>query len=200
MPDSNDDISTLLLNLKREQGLRLQKHLLIRLQEKLKNSLEDCEMVTSVVGGGKSFVSIMRGTASYKISGSIRLKDPSIRKYKTSQNIEIARKILTGIPGAKVRFTQPSFLGSQKSPLEIEVRGNDIDAIYEVAKSIKNIMEKKFSNELKDIDISRTDGAFEYVINIDRVKAATLGLNVYTIASTLQSALSGIVATQYRLG
>jgi len=198
MPDSNDDIINFVIELKEGTRLEVTETLAYQIAEKLKNSLEDCEMVTSVVGGGKSFVSIMRGTASYKISGSIRLKDPSIRKYKTSQNIEIARKILTGIPGAKVRFTQPSFLGSQKSPLEIEVRGNDIDAIYEVAKSIKNIMEKKFSNELKDIDISRTDGAFEYVINIDRVKAATLGLNVYTIASTLQSALSGIVATQYR--
>ncbi|HOJ50190.1 MAG TPA: efflux RND transporter permease subunit [Spirochaetota bacterium] len=199
MSQSNNDMIQFVIELKEGTRLEVTEQLAYQVAEKIKKSLEDVHVVITVIGGGKkSFVSAVRGTASNKISGSIRLKDPQFRKYSTVDNLSKAREILTGIPGAKVKFTQPSMVQSNKSPLEVEVRGNDIDTIYQVAKEIKNIMEKNFSEELKDIDISRTDGSYEYVINIDRVKAATIGLNVYTISSTLLAALSGITATQYR--
>jgi HAE1 family hydrophobic/amphiphilic exporter-1 len=51
---------------------------------------------------------------------------------------------------------------------------------------------------LYNIDISRKDGIPEYVIRINRIKAASLGLNMAMITAAVQQSVLGVAATRFR--
>jgi len=82
------------------------------------------------------------------------------------------------------------------SAIDILVRGHDLKRGAELAKEIKDIMEK--IPELYNIDISRKEGAPELVIRVDRQKAASMGVNMASIGMTIQQSILGRTATYMR--
>jgi HAE1 family hydrophobic/amphiphilic exporter-1 len=154
---------------------------------------------TAVVGTGDNFFSVMQGkTGSHFINGSIRLQKSEEREQKAWEIRAQIRDILDDIPGIEVTFYRASLMSSNTSPLEIEVRGNDLDAIFNTATKIQKLIKKSFSKELKDVRLSRTEGTEELVVRINRIKAATMGFNVAMIANTIQNNFIGATASRYR--
>ncbi|HPH04222.1 MAG TPA: efflux RND transporter permease subunit, partial [Spirochaetota bacterium] len=84
------------------------------------------------------------------------------------------------------------------SPIDILVRGYDLKKGAEIAKQLKTIMEKVPG--LYNIDVSRKEGAPEMSIRVNRVKAASLGINMASIATTIQQSVLGRTATYLREG
>ena len=105
------------------------------------------------------------------------------------------RQIISAIPGIeKAKFRRPSLL-TLKTPLEIEIRGNNLDLLFSSA----NKLQKKLQNidSLTDVYSTVESGYPEIHIYFNRVKLAKLGLSPSMVSQVLQETIEGIVPTEF---
>ena len=183
------------VNLDMEAGTRLEvvDAKMKVLEERLKGIDEITHTITQAGSGG---------WASGSNTGSIRLRLVG-KSERSRSDEEIAgeiRKRFAGIPGARIRVRTATsnqmsrFMGGGDR-LEIQVRGHDLEESFRLASSIQKSIEAV--EGVTDANLSRTAGAPEDLIIIDRTKAAELGLSVQQIASVLETALSGSSAGEF---
>jgi len=122
-------------------------------------------------------------------------------RKRTLSDQEIAarfRRQLADIPGADIKvFTVRGWMGAA-APIQIELRGSDIDELNRVATEIKQRLQT-----VKGVfapDISWRVGKPEVQVKIDRLKAADLGLSVAEIAQAVNDSIKGNTTYKYREG
>lgn len=89
-----------------------------------------------------------------------------------------------------------SLLGSPSKPLSIELYGRQADELARLGKVI--IAGIRSLDGVSNAGSSLDEGDPELRIRIDRDLAASLGLGIAAIASTVRAAITGEVATRYR--
>lgn len=137
-------------------------------------------------------------------TGEIRLSlVPVAQRSRSSEQIAAAlRPKLADIPGVVIRTRagQGLFLlrmGSGGSDrLAVEIRGYDLRILERLAAEVRRTLADVPG--ITDLSVSREAGAPEQVFRIDRERAADLGLSVAQIARTIQTAVAGSSAGQYR--
>ena len=151
--------------------------------------------MTTVGGGGWGASS--SNTGSFRIS----LVSKSARNRSDDDIAGDIRKLIKNIPGVKVRVRTASnnqmtrVMGGGGGRIEIQVRGHDPEQAQKVAATILKAVESV--DGITDANLSRTVGAPEDLVLIDRQKAAELGLSVEQIAGMLQTVLSGSQSGDY---
>ncbi|MEO8460881.1 MAG: efflux RND transporter permease subunit, partial [Dokdonella sp.] len=108
--------------------------------------------------------------------------------------IDSLRKSLAARPDAEVKFARPA-LFSFATPLEIEIRGYDLDALTIAGKKLSKLMSA--SDRFADIKSTVEDGYPEVQIRFDQDRAAALGLTTRQIADAVVAKVRGSVATRY---
>ncbi|NNK96529.1 MAG: efflux RND transporter permease subunit [Desulfobacterales bacterium] len=159
------------------------------------------EMQASVVDMGTS------GGRGNSASGRIRISLPPVLERERSSAMVASdlRKKIGNIPGAEVRvragqglFLLSRLLGGGEDNLEIEIHGYDLEILDMLAKSVEEQI--KDVSGVTDTRRGRREGVPQKLLEIDRDRAADLGLSVAQIARTLETALSGTNAGQFRDG
>ncbi|MDD4016938.1 MAG: efflux RND transporter permease subunit [Kiritimatiellae bacterium] len=89
------------------------------------------------------------------------------------------------------------FSGSGK-PIVIEIMGHDLKETRRVAAEIKALCDR--TQGAKDASVSMDDGKPELIVKVDRLKAATLGLNVSDVVETVRTLFYGKEASDFREG
>ena len=145
-----------------------------------------------------------RGDAA---GGNIRISLVPVAE-RTRSTAEIAtdvRKKIGVIPGTEVRvragqglFLLSRLLGGGEDNLEIEIHGYDLGILDRLAKVVEEQI--KEIPGITDTRRGRREGVPQKLLEIDRDRAADLGLTVAQIARTLETALSGTKAGQFRDG
>jgi HAE1 family hydrophobic/amphiphilic exporter-1 len=135
----------------------------------------------------------------------IRLKDKSKRKRSSFEVIDTIRAGLPQIEGMKANFTSMSLMtamggggGITDKPVEIQVFGPDWATLNKISQEIKTAISGV--RGLYDIDTSLEAGKPELHIQVDRTQASERSLTVGQVATALQIAMAGKVATRYREG
>lgn len=157
------------------------------------------EMQAAVVSAGAS--GFRHGSTA---TGEIRLSLVPV-KERSRSSAEIAaalRPLLADIPGVVIRTRagQGLFLlrigtgGSDR--LAIEIRGHELPVLEQLAAEVRQALSDVPG--ITDLMVSRSEGAPEQVFRIDRLRAADLGLSVAQITRTVQTAIAGRSAGQYR--
>jgi len=152
-------------------------------------------------GGGGGF-----GGASGSHILTVRAKLVSKGERKRSsrdiaQAIRAKIRTLPGVIKTDVFAGNPMgrmILGTGGKGISLEVRGNSFEETDEVAEHLKTIMEHVPGTV--DVSVSRDMRRPEFMVHVNREKAAALGLNIKTIADTLSAAITGTVASRYREG
>ncbi|MFN3534542.1 MAG: efflux RND transporter permease subunit, partial [Desulfatiglandales bacterium] len=105
---------------------------------------------------------------------------------------------IPGITKIKVRATDPitSILMGAGKPISVELQGPDMEELMGFARRLKAQMEKVPG--LVDIEISQKDPRPEIWVEVDRQKAAQLGLNLYTVGWTVRNYFYGVDPTEFR--
>jgi len=155
-------------------------------------------MVTSV---GPSH---WRGGGSHTGHMRIALVPQAERSRSSDQVAADLRKRLANIPGVTVRtragqglfILRMAMRGGER--IQIEVRGHEMQTADALAQRVRELVEGV--EGVTDAQVSRESGTPEEIVLIDRQKAADLKLTVSQIADTLQTALSGTRASDYREG
>ncbi len=133
----------------------------------------------------------------------IQLVPKSQRTVTTKEYIEKLRPLVSkiGIPGGRAMVMQMPVKGIRKlgdADIEVQIKGEDINKLYELAQQTANIMNRlaHFTNVYITMDMTKP----EYQVFVDRERAADVGVSVNDVASTIRSLVQGAVATKYREG
>jgi CzcA family heavy metal efflux pump len=174
-----------------------------RIEEILKEELPEVKYYYVRSGQVSGIGRIMGGVSgSHVITAGAKLLPKDKRKRSVKEAAQVVRKRIQGIPGIwKADISTGSPLGRMITgmggkSIQVEIIGHSFEETDAIAKKIKEIMEKVPGTV--DASISRESTRPELRIEVDRQKAATLGLNMYTIANTLKTLIQGSAATKYR--
>lgn len=104
------------------------------------------------------------------------------------------RASMEGEPGVQVDFSRPA-LFSFSSPLEIELRGYDLDALAAAGNRLAGLL--RSSPNYADVKSTVEQGAPEVRIRFDQERAGAMGLTTRQIADAVVNSVRGEVATRY---
>ncbi len=107
---------------------------------------------------------------------------------------ESLRRTMEKYPGAEAKFGRPEIF-SFSTPLEIELRGHDLDELQRAGNELAARMRQ--SDRFVDVKSSVADGYPEIQIRFDQERAAALGLTTRQIADAVVKKVRGEVATRY---
>ncbi len=141
-----------------------------------------------------------RNTGSHAASVQVALVPIDKRKRSVFQIVDALRPKLMTLPGASIFVTPGGFLRfllnfGSSAPLDVEIRGFDLDTGSELAKKVANIVRNVPG--ATDVQVSREDNLPELRVKIDRVRAGILGINVADIANTINTLIDGSVGSLY---
>ncbi|MCC8189666.1 MAG: efflux RND transporter permease subunit [Planctomycetes bacterium] len=152
--------------------------------------------------GGSSW----RGVSTHEASLNVRMGTRGQRRRAgmrtTEQVAGDLRALLSDIPGMEIRVREGrSFgragMGSSSEPVEVEIRGYNMDLAEDVAHQALVIM--KGIHGVADARITREGRVPEAQLIIDRQKAADLGLWMEDISTFLEICMAGKEAAQFRI-
>jgi len=123
---------------------------------------------------------------------SIALKDGGSKAIEAAE-IERLRAGMRRAD-ASVKFARPA-LFSFSAPLEVEIRGYDLDALAKGGQRLAELM--KASPRFADVKSTVEGGYPEIQIRFDQDRAAALGLTTRDIADRVVRKVKGEVATRY---
>ncbi len=154
-------------------------------------------------------VSVNVGGTSYRsgeaMGADIRLTlAPMAERSRSSEKIaDNLRRMLNDIPGARIRTRATGGLfvlrlasAGDDEQLSIDVRGFDLDLLDRVAREVRDTVADV--EGITDLTLSREGSVPLELLRIDRVRAADLGLSVSRIARTIETAIAGSTAGEFR--
>lgn len=112
------------------------------------------------------------------------------------------RRHLTGIAGTTVRVRASQGMvirglgGEDGERLTVEVRGFDLAQLDMIAQEVSARL--RTVEGITDVRLGRDDGLPQQMVRIDRARAADLGVSVAQVARTLETALGGASAGEFR--
>ncbi|HEX6612541.1 MAG TPA: efflux RND transporter permease subunit [Rhodanobacteraceae bacterium] len=124
---------------------------------------------------------------------TITLK-PGAGKGAESAETQRLRDTLALHPSVQAKFSRPQ-LFSSAAPLEVEIRGYDLDALTVAGRKLAALM--RDSGHFTDIKSTVAGGYPEIAIRFDADRAAALGLTTRDIADRIVRKVKGEVATRY---
>jgi HAE1 family hydrophobic/amphiphilic exporter-1 len=104
------------------------------------------------------------------------------------------RGFMAGYPGVEVKFSRPELV-SLSTPLEIEIRGTDLQELEAAGRKLRELM--LASPHFADVKSTVEQGFPEVQIRFDQERAAALGLTTRQIADQVVRKVRGEVATRY---
>jgi hydrophobic/amphiphilic exporter-1 (mainly G- bacteria), HAE1 family len=162
----------------RETGDRAQQ-MVARLR-----ALPEVEYTYTTIGeAGAQFRPVTEG-ATY-----VKLKESSGGTF--SAVLRRAREAVEGVPGLTFGLTEAGAFGQK--PIQISVRGPEVDELDRISRALVGAMGK--IPGVADVESSLEKSKPELRVEVNRQRAADLGIPVSIIANTLQAGVVGQVAT-----
>ncbi|HET7220191.1 MAG TPA: efflux RND transporter permease subunit, partial [Vicinamibacterales bacterium] len=171
----------------------------VRLEGLARQYVTEVEDVITQAGGG----GFMGGGAN-RVNMTLRLVT---RDKRTRSSEQIARDLNRQLPGIipgviiQTQATggnqqQNRLFGAGESRISLEIRGDDLAVSQRVAQNAKAVMDRV--PEIRNARVGRDDGRPELAIQVDRPKAALLGLSVTGVANSIRTSVGGTQAAFFR--
>ncbi len=153
------------------------------------------ERVSAVVGTDFSSGSGV-GTEQENLATLQFIMNEPLRDHRhESELMDALRNELVRIPGIeKFEFRRPS-LFSLSTPIQLELRGDNLDTLRKNADLISGIMTKEPA--FADVYTTLEEGYPEIQITFNRLRLARLGLSPSTVANMLHNVVEGDIPTEF---
>ena len=188
------------VNIKMPEGTNLDaSDQLVARIENIVSEYEDIRYVISNIGamGGDPFS--QGGTGTHISRVVLDFKDFHDRSRPSSEIVkEVRQRILKTIHGAEVQVEKEEEGPPTGPPINIEISGKDIHRLGALAARARKVI--KDIPGLVDLKDNFVKGKPEIRVRVDKEKSALMGLDTYTIAYTVKSAIKGVKAGVYREG
>jgi HAE1 family hydrophobic/amphiphilic exporter-1 len=153
------------------------------------------------VPGVTSTFSTVGGGVQEKVNAAqiiVTVQPKQQRAYSQQDVMAFLRKKLAGKPGVILSVEQLAIVsgGGQKNvPIQYNLRGDDLVELEKTARLMTDRM--KQLKGFADIDISYRSGKPQLDVDIDRTRAADVGVQAMQVASTVRTLVAGEVATEF---
>ena len=183
-----DDNITLNVSMPRGTAIDVTERVLLDIEEVVKREVQGYNNL------------ILTASRSGTNQGSIQITlPPPTEQIDTPDTI--IRKLtpyLNTIPGIQAGFRAGRGMGNI-TPIVVAVSSRNLDALMATAEDIQYIM-MNYMPEIENPSINLDEGAPQLQIEIDRERAASLGLSLSAIASEIRTSMDGDTATTMRQG
>jgi len=199
------DTGDLQINYQMAPGTRMETtaEVAYQLEQVMRDSVPEATNIFSMYGQSSraSSAAFGRSGGSYKGTVGAKLVEQKFRDRSTKDVAEMLRRHMSTIPGIlKLDIAAGNPLGNvlfgSDKPITIEITGHDIRETDALGATILGIV--KQTPGTRDANISRPLGTPEFLVNINREKAALLGTNVTDVAMAVRTQVYGTEATKYR--
>jgi len=133
-----------------------------------------------------------------KASIAINFFKKDERSQSSHKTLEEVRRAVKDVPGAILKVTKQQMGPPVGAPVSIEIAGEDYGQLASLSREIQNLIRP--TPNLVDLKDNYNAGRPEVVVNVDREQAALFFMNTGQIATTVRAAISGIEASDYRIG
>ena len=173
----------------------------VRLEGLGKEYVKEAEDIITQAGGGGGFGP---GGGANRVNMTLRLV-PKDERTRSSEQIarDLNRQLAGIIPGVIIQTQatggnqqQNRLFGGGDSRIALEIQGDDLQVSQRVAQGAKAMMDRV--PEVRNARVGRDDGRPELAIQVDRPKAALLGLSVTGVANSIRTSVGGTQAAFYR--
>jgi HAE1 family hydrophobic/amphiphilic exporter-1 len=156
------------------------------------------ELIKREVRGYRNIILTARQGGTNQGSIQITLPEPALQ-IDTPESIIGKLTPYTGaIPGARVSFRAGRSMGGS-SAVEMTISSRNYDSIMETAGEIQTIM-ARYLPEIENPTVNIDEGAPQLTVEIDRERAASLGVSLSSIAGEVRTAMNGSTATTMSQG
>lgn len=132
----------------------------------------------------------------------VALAPPQERKRGSHQVADELRAALVGYPGGDLRSRAPEDVMLQMigggDPVQLEIRGYDLETLQAIASRVEKAM--LALPEVADVNRSAKEGVPQVLFQVDRQRAADLGVSVAQIARMLETAIGGTIVSRFSDG
>jgi HAE1 family hydrophobic/amphiphilic exporter-1 len=195
----NGDRSEFVIKLEGEPQNTLYKTNLItqKVEDILNRHPEVIKVFSNVGYSSNSMMSSNGNNDQYKSEITVTLVDKNKRTISVDNySLMIKQEILAAIPGVKITAAPVSMTGTATdAAIQVLLRGQDLDKIYEISDSVKNII--RSISGTNDIQLSVEKSKPEMHIQLNRDKMSMLGLSVSDVSSIISYAFAGNTDLQY---
>lgn len=151
-------------------------------------AIEGIEYVYATIGAGAT------GTVT---TGDVfvKLAPPGERARSQDELMVVTRERLSRLFGVRTSVLDAGGLGGPQAPLQVEIRGPDVDELYRLS----TLVRKEVESIRGVVDVQASLGALrpEYRVVVDRDAANEVGLDVGQIGATVRPILAGQTATRW---
>jgi HAE1 family hydrophobic/amphiphilic exporter-1 len=120
---------------------------------------------------------------------AVTLVEKQKRKLSTDAFSDMIRNETAKIPGVKVVIRPVSLTGGSEAPIQIAIKGVDMEKITEVAKNVKEIVRKTPGTDY--VEFSTKSPKTEISIQLNRDKISQSGLSIPEVGGAIQLAFRG---------
>ncbi|MCA9362282.1 efflux RND transporter permease subunit, partial [Candidatus Kaiserbacteria bacterium] len=161
----------------------------IRRVEELLYDEPDIDSFSTTVGSGSQFGSMASGEKFANIFINLSLD----RNRTSTEMVEDLRNEMAVLKDLKVTVSQPSDGPPTGAAIIIKFLGDDLQEITRLANASAEI----FRNLPGTVNVETTtnNNSTEFVLELDRAKAAALGLDAFTVSQIARTAVYGTEAT-----
>lgn len=190
------------VNVDLEPGTRVEvtDPLMQRLERIVREKVPETQniMVESGASGGGS-----GGSGQHQGELRVQLKPRAERERSAKEIANAIRPLMMVQPGMVVRtrvsggmMRTPGSSSGGDDRLAVMIRGHDLAILDDLAQRVRNEMAAVAG--VAEVQITKQPGMPEMLLQVDRVKASTMGLNVSDIAEAMETAVGGRRTSMYR--
>ena len=167
-----------------------------KVEKIIKKEVPEAELVCSDFGQGEGFLAMFREGEHSGIL-RIRLVPLSKRERREEDIAKVLREKINKIPGIEFSIFEPfSFTGEYD--IEVDIFGHDLVLAKKIGYELMDRLKK--IKGIGDIEFSLEKEKSEFQIYPDRRKLKELGIDIYTLISTISCYFKGRRAGIYREG
>ncbi len=171
-----------------------------RIEKLVETHIPEAVQVVSTVGqqGQSAYeFSVGKGTISNFAEVTVELLDS--KEYARPSHREIQERLrpyLEKIAGADIRFRPVQWGPPTAAPVLIKIVGSEIDVLRRITAQVRSIMEGVTG--VVDIQDDFSDAAPELRVQMNRAKAAAMGISLEAVALSLRGATAGLDIREFR--
>ena len=129
--------------------------------------------------------------------GFVEIASPSKRSISGLEVVDLIQKSTEDIPGIKVEIEADLGGPSFDSAIQLSIYGNTEEEVIKAVEKIEMYMRNEITG-LKSIFSSRSYPSVEWSVDVDKQKAAQLGVNVGDVGALVQMLTNGFRVGEYR--
>jgi CzcA family heavy metal efflux pump len=201
-PDQDEGVFTVTMKLPVGTRVEQTQQAVIDMENILRKNIPEMQAMVSDIGvpSARSGNFFGRNSGSHAANIQVSLVPPDERKRTVFEVINAIRPKVSDYPGALVLVSPSGFLRfllnfGSTAPIDVEVRGFDLDQGSALAKEILGAV--RSTPGAVNAQMTREDNLPELRVNIDREKAGVLGVDVSQISNIINAGINGAVASLY---